>query len=132
MILEIIVAQIEPTSPQLLIKAFKLLYSLKAKDDFQYILIDGDTQRCSTNSKRLGNTGIQKLKNVSICFRSKKDRKEQKSNFRDYVKTVEEGDTYHEKMVINKREVLEITSWSQKKQYDTLCKVSYRVLIKIK
>jgi hypothetical protein len=56
--------------------------------------------------------------------RSKKDRKEQKSNFRDYVKTVEEGDTYHEKMVINKREVLEITSWSQKKQYDALCKVS--------
>ncbi len=56
--------------------------------------------------------------------RSKKDRKEQKSNFRDYVKTVEDGETYYEKMVINRREVLEIESWSQKKQYDAMCKVS--------
>ena len=35
-------------------------------------------------------------------FRSKKDRKEQKSNFRDFVKTIEDGDTFYEKMVIYK------------------------------
>jgi hypothetical protein len=61
---------------------------------------------------------------VFVFARSKKDRKEQKSNFRDYVKTVEDGETYHEKMVINRREVLEIETWSQKKQYDTLCRVN--------
>jgi hypothetical protein len=61
---------------------------------------------------------------IVFSVRSKKDRKEQKSNFRDYVKTVEDGETYHEKMVINRREVLEIETWSQKKQYDTLCRVN--------
>lgn len=66
---------------------------------------------------------LQELAKDSHKYRSKKDRKEQKSNFRDYVKTVEDGETYSEKFVINKREILEIESWSQKKQYDCLCRV---------
>lgn len=65
---------------------------------------------------------LQELAKDSHKYRSKKDRKEQKSNFRDYVKTVEDGETYYEKMVINRREVLEIESWSQKKQYDAMCR----------
>lgn len=61
--------------------------------------------------------------NADFFIRSKKDRKEQKSNFRDFVKTVEDGETFYEKMVINKREVMEIETWSQKKQYDAICRV---------
>ena len=62
-------AQIEPTGPQLLIKAFKLLYSLKPKDDFQYILIDGDTQSAMKNNLFI-RTDIFPVNGVirPICF----------------------------------------------------------------
>ena len=67
-----------------------------------------------------------KLKQLSTdCqkHRSKKDRKEQKSSFRDILRTIEEGDGYYEKVAINKREKLEIESWAMKKQYEMVCKV---------
>ena len=57
-------------------------------------------------------------------YRSKKDRKEQKSSFRDILKTVEEGEEFYEKVAFSKRETLEITSWAMKKQYDQMCKVT--------
>lgn len=66
---------------------------------------------------------LQELSKDSHKYRSKKDRKEQKSSFRDILKTIEEGDEYYEKVGFSKRETLEITSWSMKKQYDHICKV---------
>ena len=66
---------------------------------------------------------LQELSKDSHKYRSKKDRKEQKSSFRDILKTVEDGDEFYEKVAISKRETLEITSWASKKQYDQLCKV---------
>lgn len=66
---------------------------------------------------------LKQLATDSQKFRSKKDRKEQKSSFRDFLKTIEENEDYYEKVNINNREVLEIVSWSQKCQYDSLCKV---------
>ena len=66
---------------------------------------------------------LKQLSTDSQKFRSKKDRKEQKHSFRDILRTIEEGDGYYEKVVINKREKLEIDSWAMKKQYEMVCKV---------
>ena len=68
---------------------------------------------------------LQELSKDSHKYRSKKDRKEQKSSFRDILKTIEDGDEYYEKVAFSKRETLEITSWSMKKQYDHICKVIF-------
>jgi len=65
---------------------------------------------------------LKQLSTDSQKFRSKKDRKEQKSSFRDILRTVEEGEGYYEKVAINKREKLEIQSWAMKKQYEMVCK----------
>lgn len=65
---------------------------------------------------------LKQLSTDSQKFRSKKDRKEQKHSFRDILRTIEEGDGYYEKVVINKREKLEIDSWAMKKQYEMVCK----------
>merc|ERR1712218_34869 len=45
---------------------------------------------------------LKQLSTDSQKFRSKKDRKEQKSSFRDILRTIEEGDGYIEKVSINK------------------------------
>jgi len=68
------------------------------------------------------NPKLKQLATDSQKFRSKKDRKEQKSSFRDILRTIEEGDGYYEKVAINKREKLEIESWAMKKQYEMVCK----------
>ena len=66
---------------------------------------------------------LQSLSTDSHKYRSKKDRKEQKSSFRDILRTVDEGDEYYESVNINTREKLEIESWAQKKQYQAICRV---------
>lgn len=66
---------------------------------------------------------IKNLATDSHKYRSKKDRKEQKSSFRDILKYIEDDDVYYEKVSVSQnREQLEIESWSTKRQYDTLCK----------
>ncbi|XP_040564563.1 interferon-related developmental regulator 1 [Lepeophtheirus salmonis] len=66
---------------------------------------------------------LRDLATDSAKHRSKKDRKEQRSSFRDILKTIEQGQEYYEKISVNTREVIHIDSWSVKKQYDSLCKV---------
>ena len=66
---------------------------------------------------------LQELAKDSHKYRSKKERKEQKSSFRDILKTIEDGEEFYEKVAFSKRETLEITSWAMKKQYDQMCKV---------
>ena len=89
--------------------------------DFGYIIF-----------KRFKNFFIlfQELAKDSAKYRSKKERKEQKSSFRDILKTIEEDQEFYEKVAFSKRETLEITSWSMKKQYDQMCKVM-RLSIKV-
>jgi len=65
---------------------------------------------------------LQSLSTDSHKYRSKKDRKEQKSSFRDILRTVDEGDDYYESVNINTREKLQIESWAQKKQYQAICR----------
>lgn len=54
--------------------------------------------------------------------RSKKDRKEQRSSFRDILRGVEEGEPPTENIKFG-REVLRIDAWYKKCQYDWFCKV---------
>lgn len=65
---------------------------------------------------------LQELSKDSHKYRSKKDRKEQRSSIRDVLRTVEDGESYFERLKINARESLEIDSWDKKRQYDALCK----------
>jgi hypothetical protein len=66
---------------------------------------------------------LKELATDSHKYRSKKDRKEQKSSFRDIIKFIEDGEDLYERVAFSKRETLEITSWGMKKQYDQMCKV---------
>lgn len=68
---------------------------------------------------------LKQLATDSQKFRSKKDRKEQKSSFRDILKYIEDNDEFYEKFSINSgRETVELLTWAQKVQYTSLCKVS--------
>jgi hypothetical protein len=66
---------------------------------------------------------IKELATDSNKHRSKKDRKEQRSSFRDILKTIQDGKGYSEKISINSREILILNDWFMKKHYDSLCKV---------
>lgn len=68
---------------------------------------------------------IEILKNLATdCSksRSKKDRKEQRSSFRDVLKGVEEGDCPSENVKFG-REVVRLDCWYKKIQYNWFCKV---------
>ena len=66
---------------------------------------------------------IDKLKLLATdCqkFRAKKDRRVQRSSFRDILKSIEEGERPNVTVKFG-RERLLITSWCSKRQYDSLC-----------
>lgn len=65
---------------------------------------------------------LKQLATDSSKSKSKKDRKEQRSNFRDVLRGVEEGEAPSESIKFG-REVLKLDSWLKKSQYDWLCKV---------
>merc|ERR1719333_272988 len=65
---------------------------------------------------------LKQLATDSTKSRSKKDRKEQRSSFRDILRGVEEGDPPSEKVKFG-QEVLYLDSWYKKQQYDWFCKV---------
>lgn len=93
--------------------------------DGEDVGVEGSEDPAKEELERVISDLAPKLKQLSTDsqkFRSKKDRKEQKSSFRDILRTIEEGDSYYEKVAINKREKLEIESWAMKKQYEMVCK----------
>lgn len=65
---------------------------------------------------------LKQLATDSNKSRSKKDRKEQRLNFRDILRGVEEGDPPAEKVKFG-QEVLALDFWYKKTQYDWFCKV---------
>jgi len=65
---------------------------------------------------------VRQLATDSNKSRSKKDRKEQRSSFRDILRGVEEGDPPSVKVKFDK-EVLYLDCWYKKLQYDWFCKV---------
>ena len=111
-------------------EAIAVLYEFLADDvdeDSEGDDTEGSDDPAKEDLERVIENLAPKLKQLSTDsqkFRSKKDRKEQKSSFRDILRTIEEGDGYYEKVAINKREKLEIESWAMKKQYEMVCKVN--------
>ena len=66
---------------------------------------------------------MKELAKDSHKYRSKKDKKEQKSSFRDIVHYIDDDDEFYEKISFGRGESLEIDNWAQKKQFDALRKV---------
>lgn len=65
---------------------------------------------------------LKQLATDNSKAKSKKDRKEQRSSFRDVLRGVEEGEPPTETVKFGK-EVLKIDSWFRKCQYDWFCKM---------
>jgi len=65
---------------------------------------------------------LKLLATDSQKFRAKKDRKQQRSSFRDILKAVEHGEPPSE-IVKFGRERLVIDSWCRKRHYDAFCQV---------
>ncbi|XP_045474111.1 interferon-related developmental regulator 2 [Harmonia axyridis] len=65
---------------------------------------------------------LRSLATDSHKYRAKKDRKQQRASFRDILLFIEE-DVMPDVRVKFGKEVLELDSWSKRKQYDTLCTI---------
>nr|CAG4644185.1 EOG090X0ARF [Lepidurus arcticus] len=63
---------------------------------------------------------LRQLATDSHKYRAKKDRKQQRSSFRDILRAVEENEVPEIKVKFGK-EVLELDSWTRKHQYDAFC-----------
>lgn len=87
-----------------------LLYELAREDNEDY---EGDDmcELCAT---------LKTLATDSHKYRAKKDRKMQRSSFRDILRGVEEGDVPDLSIRFG-RESIDIDSWTRRKQYDSLC-----------
>jgi hypothetical protein len=62
---------------------------------------------------------LNNLANDSAKYRSKKDKKQQRSSFRDILKTIEEGD-FETQTIKFGSENLFLDNWIRRKQYETL------------
>lgn len=87
-----------------------LLYELAREDDEDF---EGDDM-CSLCLT------LKNLATDSHKYRAKKDRKMQRSSFRDVLRAIEEGDI-PELAIRFGKESIEIDSWARRKQYDSLC-----------
>nr|CAD7445635.1 unnamed protein product [Timema bartmani] len=65
---------------------------------------------------------LRQLATDSHKYRAKKDRKQQRSSFRDILHYVEEGDPPDIQVRFG-QEMLALDSWCRKKQYDAFCQV---------
>ena len=62
---------------------------------------------------------MNNLANDSVKYRSKKDKKQQRSSFRDILKTIEEGD-FETQTIKFGSENLFLDNWIRRKQFETL------------
>ena len=62
---------------------------------------------------------LNNLANDSAKYRSKKDKKQQRSSFRDILKTIEDGD-FETQTIKFGSENLFLDNWIRRKQYETL------------
>ncbi|XP_061187861.1 interferon-related developmental regulator 1-like [Saccostrea echinata] len=89
-----------------------LLYELAREEDEDFEGKDIDNL-CET---------LKKLATDSNKYRAKKDRRQQRSSFRDVLRAVEEGDVPDLTIKFGTESVV-IDSWTRKKQYDAFCLV---------
>ncbi len=70
---------------------------------------------------------VRELSTDSNKYRSRKDRKEQRSTFRDVAKTLDGEDAIYQIKMVKTNDVMErlvLDSWKSKKQYDSFRKVT--------
>ena len=65
---------------------------------------------------------LKQLATDSNKHRAKKDRRQQRSSFRDILRALEEGGAPRMRVKFG-TEAVSIHSWSRKRQYDALCQV---------
>ncbi|KAK7488564.1 hypothetical protein BaRGS_00020181 [Batillaria attramentaria] len=95
-------------------EAIALLYDLCRDMDDTFGREDDATDALCVKLKELS---VESTKHMA-----KKDRRTQRSSFRDILRTVEEGEIPQTTVKIGV-ESLELEGWSQKKQYDAFCQV---------
>ena len=106
---------LESTDVELRITAgetIALMYELARDIDPQF---DGEDIDCICET-------LKELATDSNKFRAKKDRRQQRSSFRDVLRAVEEGDAPSYSVRFG-MEYISINSWTRKRQYDSLCHV---------
>lgn len=93
-------------------EAIALIYELVREEDEDFM---GDNiEELEAQLKQLATDGNK--------YRSKKDRKQQRSSFRDILKAVQEGFGPDVQVKFG-LECLYIETWSRKRQYDSVCQV---------
>nr|KAI8735885.1 interferon-related developmental regulator 1 [Biomphalaria glabrata] len=66
---------------------------------------------------------LKQLATDSVKHRAKKDRRQQRSCFRDIQRYIVDFECTCETVKLGKENVLELNSWAQRRQYDTFCHV---------
>lgn len=95
-------------------EAVALLYELARDSDEDFEDVENEVALCDL---------LKQLATDSVKHRAKKDRRQQRSCFRDVQRYVVDGESPCESVKVGKENLLELCSWSQKKQYDALCAV---------
>ena len=90
-------------------EAIALLYELAREEEDEFY--GNDVDDLIDNLKQLS-TDSQK-------HRAKKERRQQRSSFREILATVQDGDWPVENIKFNARESLTVEGWTQKIQYDS-------------
>ncbi|XP_059166701.1 LOW QUALITY PROTEIN: interferon-related developmental regulator 2-like [Physella acuta] len=94
-------------------EAIALLYELArdSEEDFEH---EDEESLCEL---------LKQLATDSVKHRAKKDRRHQRSCFRDVQRYVVDIESPNEVVKLGKENLLELSSWSQKRQYDSFCHV---------
>lgn len=94
-------------------EAIALLYELARADD-EYFEGDGFDDLCMQ---------LKKLATECSKYRAKKDRRQQRSSFRDILNSAESGDFVKQRIRVNAHESVIVNSWASRVQYNALCHV---------
>ncbi|GFR57460.1 interferon-related developmental regulator 1-like [Elysia marginata] len=95
-------------------KAIALLFELARANDKDFEDEQNGEALCEV---------LEQLAMDSAKYRAKKDRREQRSCFRDVHRFVVNAESPCEKVKVGKENLLELCTWSHKLQYDVLCAV---------
>ncbi|RUS75377.1 hypothetical protein EGW08_016867 [Elysia chlorotica] len=95
-------------------EAVALLYELARDNDEDFEDEENEASLCEL---------LKQLATDSVKHRAKKDRRQQRSCFRDVQRFVVDAESPSETVKVGKENLLELCSWSQKKQYDAICAV---------
>lgn len=94
-------------------EAIALLYEIARTEDEDFDDVDFDSL-CDQ---------LKRLSTESHKYRAKKDRRHQKSSFRDILSSVEKGDFSSLRIHVSDFQSVTISDWTTKMRYDAFCRV---------